>query len=214
MRYLFTTIFVALGIIGLTKNAQADIVYSNFTPTNGSGYLGTGPTVGAISLFISPIPTQTLAVSFTPITSYDLTSIEVPTNYQRGTNNFSVSLRTNLLGSDLTVTTTSFSSFPGSIVTVSPTSIPLNAGTTYYLIIGAASPTAGGGWFANAGSQTGYFVASQNPDLPFSATTGSTPAFRINGTLASVSAPEPTTLSLLIIGSLGIGFVKRRRIKP
>jgi hypothetical protein len=212
MRFKLSLLAVTLLVAALSaltpSTAHADIVYSNFSPATGFGYNLFGYTVGDAR-------EQIIAVSFTPTSSYNFTSAELATFHGSGTNSYNIFLRSSLLGANLATGNVLFpppppTQSPTSIVTWTPsTTITLDAGTTYWLLASGGTLSSSGAWMSNSIGQTGLQVA--NSLLPFSDPGTATPAFRINGTLASVAAPEPTTLSLALLGISGLIMRRKRR---
>jgi hypothetical protein len=211
------TLVGLLTISTLPQVAHADIVYSTFSPSGGSGFAaGTGWSIsGASSLGGS----SSFAASFTPSANYTLTSFEVAAVFPAIVNSFNFSIVRDNVGLPTGSTVASvlgaplqFSSvaFPTPINLYSATG-SLQSGTTYWLVFEAGDPNAFAGWANNSigltglarnANGTGWVTVAPGIDTK--------PAFRINGSLASATAPEPCTLALFALGGVGV-LTKRRR---
>jgi hypothetical protein len=210
------TLVGLLTIATLPQVAHADIVYSSFSPSGGSGFDGaTGWSVaGASSLGGS----SSIAARFTPSANYTLTSFEVAAVFPAIVNSFNFSIVRDNVGLPTGSTVASVLGVPLAFSSVAfPTPInlysatgSLQSGTTYWLVFEAGDPNSFAGWANNNIGLTGL---ARNPNgtgwvmAPPSGNT--TPAFRINGSPA-VAAPEPCTFALFALGGIGV-LIKRRR---
>jgi hypothetical protein len=198
----------------LPQVAHADIVYSTFSPSGGSGFDGsTGHgVVGAARGGF-----QSLAASFTPSANYTLTSFEVGAVFPAVVNSFNFSVVRDNAGLPTGATVASvlgvplaFSSvaFPAPINLFSATG-SLQSGTTYWLVFAPGDPNTEAAWMNNS---IGLISLAFNNGTGWATVppgSNTTPAFRINGSPV-VSAPEPCTLALFALGGASI-LAKRRR---
>jgi hypothetical protein len=208
------TLVGLLTISTLPQVAHADIVYSTFSPSGGSGFdVGTGHgVVGAARGGF-----QSLAASFTPTANYTLTSFEVAAVFPAVVNSFNFSIVRDNAGLPTGATVASVLGVPLAFSSVAfPTPInlfsatgPLQSGTTYWLIFAPGDPNAEAGWANNNIALTGLAFNTGSGWATAPPSNNTKPAFRINGTPA-VAAPEPCTLALFALGGVGV-LAKRRR---
>jgi hypothetical protein len=211
---------IGLALVGLLtmatlpQVAHADIVFSNFSPSNGSGFNTlSGYSVTGIT---SPIGVNvSVASSFIPSANYTLTSFEVAAihNGTLGTNSYNFSIvRDNAglpTGSTIaSVTSVAVSDVVFPAISLLSTTASLQSGTTYWLVMQPGASNSFGAWQKNNIGQIGFSRNSGSGWVtdPLSIA----PAFRINGSPASSAAPEPCTLALFTLGGLGV-LAKRRR---
>lgn len=206
---------VALG----SGSARADIIFSNFSPSNGNGFGGlgsiiTGPTSSAGQA-------QSLAAKFTPTQNYTLTSFEVGGYHNNGTNLFQFSIVNDNGG--LPTGSSVLASFTGPLngtfgqaaITQFAASGQVQAGSTYWLVVEAGASNARGGWSPNTTGGIGvHFKNANTGGVWTSDTFTATPTFRINGNLTTPVTPEVPGIVmvapvLLAVG--GMGILKRRK---
>jgi hypothetical protein len=185
------------------------IIFSNFLPSAGSGFDNSFGWNIEGSGSASP---QSVAASFIPTQSYNLTSFELAGYHDSGTNAYSFSLVQDS-GGEPTGTTVFSSSgaLTGTALTPAIDSFAasgtLTSGTTYWLVMDAGAADTVGSWQNNATGQTGSVSTNDNSGGGWSGFPGGdTPAFRISGSLM----PEPSSLAFLTLGATLV-IVKRRR---
>jgi len=204
----------------VARQAKADIIYSNLGPSNSfdpiDGYYVNG----------SNFNNQVIAQQFTPgVTSTFQDAIVALSDFAGSGSQVVVSLETDAGGQPGVIleqlTVGGFSAYPGgSLVTATSNLHPtLLAGTNYWLVLSASSPTDDGVWMFNTIGDTstgGNFLFNQSgsttgPWNPDNGTTRS--AFEIDGNPTGASAvPEPATLALLGLGIFGLaGYGWRQR---
>jgi hypothetical protein len=213
-------------LLSLAPSAHADMVYSTFTPFDGSGVSNTGAINVGNGNFASSFSTLIIGAKFIPTADYLLSSIDIPLSHTNGPNLFNIQVRGETpTGNVLASALTAVSTVPDAITTVSLPPISLTAGTPYYLFaLGEILPTdagsgndgTGGSWSASSISSisnlNGTYIGSTNHGIltaPTLGLPGTTPAFRVNGRPAS-SIPEPGTLVFGVLG-LSLGVLRRRK---
>jgi hypothetical protein len=204
-----------LTIATLPQVAHADIVYSTFSPSNGSGFnTSTGSSILGIT---SPLATsQSVASSFIPSANFTLTSFEVAAihNGTLGTNSYNFSIvRDNAglpTGSTIaSVTSVAVSDIGFPAISLLSATGSLQLGVTYWLVAQPGASNSFGAWLYNTAGLTTNLARNTNGAGWVTTPSSTTPAFRINGSPA-VAAPEPCTLALFALGGAGM-FARRRR---
>ncbi len=197
-----------------TSLAHADVIFNNF---------GAGDTYNPGSWevrAITNISRQDRAKSFVPTQTYKLTTIELALYYETGDNRFTTLICADnggepgtILGSG-TQPATAAPAFTSAIYTSTFSTITLNAGSTYWVILQALFPDTGDGGFWWGSSPTGdtghslYEADIVTSIYSWTPQPGSpAPVLRVSGTLA---APEPTALCLLCLGAPLL--LRRRRV--
>jgi hypothetical protein len=210
-RRIGLTLVGLLTMTTLPQVTHADIVYSTFSPSGGSGFdASMGHQVAGAS--VSGGGLNTLAASFTPSANYNLTSFEVAAVFPAIVNSFNFYIVRDNVGLPTGTTVASVLNVPLAFSSVAfPTPInqyftngPLQSGTTYWLVFEAGNPNSFAGWANNNIGLTGLAFNAGSGWAMAPPSSNITPAFRINGTLASSTAPEPCTLALFALGGVGI----------
>lgn len=149
-----------------------------------------------------------------PAQSYSLTSIETALYWETGDKNFDISLYTDSGGAPGTAlsTFTQLAAAPlGQTIlyTSSYSGITLNAGTTYWVVINATSPTTsdGGFWLSSSPTDTGYSTFSEGS---WNTSNSASPVIRVSGALTA-AAPEPASLALLCLAAPFLFVFRKRR---
>lgn len=212
----FKSVFVAtIALLGLASAANADIVFSNFSPAGGSGF--NTSTLAFDSLFVGNGGNGLTrhAAPFTVGATRALTSADMAVRYVGGTNTFIASVTEDDTGISrpnearvLSSATLSGISSTASVVTFAFTSAPvLTSGRTYWLVLSPGGDTATARWQRNTTGDTGSAVTPQ-PVGGWDPNSATAPAFRINGAVV----PEAGTVVLLAagIGLASVGAWGRR----
>ncbi|MGC4045019.1 MAG: choice-of-anchor R domain-containing protein [Armatimonas sp.] len=185
-------------MLGTLASAHADTIFDNF---------GAGNTYQAGSWEFrgeNNISRIDRAKSFVPSQSYSLTSIETALYWETGDKNFDISIYSDAGGAPGTAlsTFTQLATAPlGQTIlyTSAYSGITLNAGSTYWVVINAASPNSsdGGFWLASSPTDTGFSTFSGGS---WNTSTSGSPVIRVSGTLTA-AAPEPASLVLLCLAT-------------
>ena len=218
--------FMAVALLAFgTLAARADVVFSDFAPSDGynqsNAYAAAGST--------SPIGTYITAAAFTSSSTVDLSQIDLALWNYAGTNSVEISLLSD--NSDTpgsVIESWDVSNLPnlvtvqgypsGNLTTVTPTStVELDSGTQYWVEIQAIDPSTEDLWYENdlPGSNPEFPTATAgtvatNGGSGFSVSTTILPAFDVLGTPVS-SVPEPNSVPLLAIGVAALLWKLRRR---
>ena len=197
---------------------KADTIFSTFGQP-GDTYNTASPGGPGIDGGARGGPGQQVAASFTPDSDYlfDSADFAFVTNLSSGSDTFAVRLTTSDTGGLPNTTLESFSvSIPASIpagsspaiYTISSALHPLlTSGETYWLWVLPYSAESWGAWFWNDQGFTGGYTTAAVLGSFLGVGTGTTPAFRAEGTPAPV--PEPTTIFLLGCGLVGLAGFRR-----
>ena len=211
----FTIAFLLIGAAFLSARASYGdtVVASNMGPFNAFNPFESWQVSGA-SNSVSP-GEESLGVSFTPTENFTLSQVLVPLNgdFQGATNGVEISLDSSvngLPGASLESWSVSADQANASLYMLSSSStVPLESGTTYWI---TASPSAGDtfvGW--NWGGDTSLMAANYGTGWSsFDPTSGgctgcARSAFAVTGN--PVQTPEPSSLSLVATGALGLVLV-------
>ena len=187
----------------LGSTARATILYSTF---GASDSYDTSNGYG-----LSQVPQ---AAAFTVSSTYQLTSVEVATDADSTSDQFTLLVESGSTEPGTVLDTISGLTFvravATSIVTATSVSNPvLFPGTTYWVVLEVSPTSSGNGsWQFNDISATGLegFIFNDAWDV----STTALPAFRVNGDPFTV--PEPGALSLAGIGLAVIGFIRARKL--
>jgi hypothetical protein len=198
-----------LTVFMLPRVAQADLIFSNFSPALGNGF-DTGISWGIDGILGD---FQTIGGIFTASQSYTLTSFDVAGYHNTGTNAYNFSIIEDNAG--LPTGNTIFSLLGASMTSVdilNPTidtfsaSGALQAGSTYWLVMESGTDDTSGGWNFNRIGQVGGMGIDNGTGM--TVTASQTPAFRVNGISAT---PEPGSLALFLLGGIGVERLFRVR---
>jgi len=218
--FLKPTVFIFAGVallLGHAREVKADsIIYSNLGPGETHDQHDYYSVSGGGQDFVNGFGAA-LAESFTPTSNFVFSSMELALGLVPGglpiTNAFTVKLMSDDAGhpgSTLEAfSITGLPVYPSSGIEQFTSTIhtPLSEGTTYWV---AAFPVAGdsyGGWYLNATGAAGISKIG-NDGVTWTAYTDPSAAFEVDGQ----AVPEPATLTLVGIGTLGLlGYARRRR---
>jgi hypothetical protein len=204
--------------------SKAGTVYSSFGP--GQSYFccaeqtvsGATATAGGTLLGQNEV-----AGAFTPAANFDLTQIDVAFDGSftpPGTNGFNLSLNgdsggvpgvtieawtgltgaTNLMGGNTY-------SVVESVFPAGGTSVLLLTGQQYWIVASPADSNTFIGWVRNSGTG-GIYATNSGDGWHVNSTISSALAFDVQGS----PVPEPRTLSLLVVGLLGMGYAAKRKL--
>jgi hypothetical protein len=214
-------------MLALPAVSRAAIVYTNFDA--GLSYNPSFANEVGDDLAIPP-DNLAEADTFTPTTTLDLSSIEIPLsclNTSLCPNNFTVELTTDSSGSPNTVSaplasfTVTGSTLPifgvttHLTLTYSGPTLALNAGTAYWIVVlPDASGTDQIEWNTpvntnDTSAEEVAFAGGGSSDSWFAL--GGTPnAYEVDGTVPG-TVPEPGTIGMMLGGGLLLGFIRKVR---
>lgn len=186
--------------------AQGSVIYNSFGPgqtystnTWNLGYFNPGNGTCALC--------GAVGFNFTPAVSGILTSVELPIQWDSGTQALEVDLRSDAGNSPGSIIESfNFTSgFPGIVTGTSVLHPTLNAGIQYWLTANATSTSGAGEWFIQLSGpseeRARNVLGVWNITSP---TRGG--AFELDGT-ALTATPEPSTLFLLVMGIAVMGVM-------
>lgn len=217
MKIITRTTMAGAAVLALLSSANAEILFSNFSPADGSGF--NTSTNASESRFVGNGGNglTRYAAPFTVSAPRALTTADLAFRYTSGTNSFIATVTESAFAGSrpdesLTLASATLTNVPSTvgIVTFSFSSSPvLVAGRTYWLLMSPGTGASGGRWQFNTTGDTGSAVTSQAVGGwdPNSATA---PAFRVNGVVAVV--PEAGTLALISTCLLFAGMRAHRRV--
>lgn len=216
----YAILFLLASVTILPRCSSADTLVNTFLP--GQSYQvnpGSGDSIGDNSYY------EYAGVAFTPTGSYTLTQIDLAIATENGSGNLMFNLTLNedsggipgptiesWEGISAAVLTPGPAADASSVASVSVTSgVVLEAGTQYWIV--ASDPAAPFGnsltWFANAptgaGGTFGSLIPSFFPVWQTTTANNDDLAFDVLGS----SAPEPSTLLLLITGLAGAAWYRQ-----
>jgi hypothetical protein len=211
---LYGKLTLAAAFFTLTNIYAGTVIYS--TLGAGNAYEGdatwdiNGP--GSVNGF------QAIADPFTPGSSYSLTQIDAALDYYDGTNSVTLSLNADsgglpgavleswvITGLPAAATTSTL------VQTVTPvSSLLLNAGTQYWIVVTAAGST-DAGWNENSLGLFGNYAHESSQGGGWAFNSGQRlAAFDVQGTIPGSSVPEPATFAFAAAGLLALGLFKQR----
>jgi hypothetical protein len=203
--------FVIAALAAASPRAAADTVFDNTNGTNTPG----GYVVGQYGAFCAPC-SYTLGAAFTVPAGpgYTLGQIGVLVSSASATDNqTNIGLYTTGAGD---VPGTLLESWTSGVTTTiellnlpSISTIELEAGQQYWVVLGMSDPTATNYWWVNPYGQIGLVSNSYNggPFTPASPSGYGVEAFYIDGS----PTPEPSSWLLFVTGLAGLGAVAARR---
>jgi len=200
----------ALALALACAPAQADVIYSTFTPSS---------TIRLEWPIGVPSSIESVAVSFLPATDYSLDSIDLLAGHDVGANQLTVYLAGGAAEPGAAIESWSFTdlytlTFTDHAVPVSTATSALHpvlsGGLKYWVVLTTDDPTASMGWFCtdcNLSGEMGERVGLQ--PWAIQSSQDWLPAFAVNGTPTAV--PEPATMGLLGLVLAGISLPAARR---
>jgi hypothetical protein len=213
LRFGLTALGAALLLfLGGVSQARADIIFNNFGPGDtyniGFGYTIAGSTV------IPPGFVQGDGFAITPAATFELDQIRLAAGHITGPNQINVTLRADAGGLPGAVLESFSFTNLGAFGNANPPLVAnsvlhpiLQAGTRYWLIADPGNAATWDVWNFNSIGDTGPHALSAGGG-PFTDGNATRGAFEILGT----PVPEPSSLALFGLGSLGLaGWRLRRR---
>ena len=156
--------------------------------------------------------------SFTPSADYTLDSISAALTHSAGTNAIDLSLMSDDAGvPGAVIESWSFVNLPQfgttntALAAGSSTLHPLlMAGTPYWVVASAGAADSDMGFNLNTLGQKGR-AFKYGGSWTFDGTSNA-PAFQVEGTLAAAAVPEPSTVLLMGLGLVGLGYAGQRKL--
>lgn len=205
MAKIARVVLPALALALACAPAQADVIYSTFTPSSSIrlewpiGFPGVG---------------ESVAVSFVPAIDYSLDSIDFLAGHDSGANQLTVYLAGGAIEPGAAIEAWSFTdlytvTFTDHAVPVSTATSALHpvlsGGLKYWVVLTTDDPTAAMGWFCsdcNLSGEMGERFGVQ--PWAIQSAQGWLPVFAVSGT--PTGAPEPSPIGLLGLGLAGISL--------
>jgi hypothetical protein len=223
MKKILLVLAAGISLGGVARQADANIIYSDFGPGNTFG--ATGREVEGTSEFGGG---NNPAYTFTPTASGTVSQIDLALVVSSGS--VVASLWTAATGCGTgafsgscggLVPTTELGSWTApspslDISTISGiTGVSLTAGTKYYLQLSAGSPTTVAEWFDNSVGASGTLYQCGGSNSTFTlclgyATIGTATIGAFDILSASSSVPEPASLALFSMAVVGLGLIRHR----